>query len=327
MCVLDPQGPRPGRCHRHLFLLPSGLFYYLENQLRLAASAPGVQGPRVLLRLGHRGQRGRAQDRALSDRRARRRPHRDRRLREQPSAAHSSAPARRRAGEATARASTSSSPCASCPSRTASALRGAILDKTCAVIVSHPGRGWHRHSASGLPERGTGASAWRPGPCSSSTRCRRAWAGRGPSMRSRTRASCPTSTSSPDLGGGVPIGAMLANEEVGQGFEPGSHASTFGGNPAGDGRRALRPCPRRQRPARELPRRRRVPQPRRSCACRATQAAHARRCGAAGSSRARPRRRGGARRRAAARAFSSPSRATTSCASRHAAHRDQGPDR
>ncbi|HVZ72402.1 MAG TPA: aspartate aminotransferase family protein [Polyangia bacterium] len=33
------------------------------------------------------------------------------------------------------------------------------------------------------------------------------------------------------LGGGVPIGAMLANEEVGKGFEPGSHASTFGGNP------------------------------------------------------------------------------------------------
>ncbi len=33
------------------------------------------------------------------------------------------------------------------------------------------------------------------------------------------------------LAGGVPIGAMLANEEVGRGFEPGTHASTFGGNP------------------------------------------------------------------------------------------------
>jgi acetylornithine/N-succinyldiaminopimelate aminotransferase len=33
------------------------------------------------------------------------------------------------------------------------------------------------------------------------------------------------------LGGGVPIGAMLASEEVARGFEPGSHASTFGGNP------------------------------------------------------------------------------------------------
>ena len=33
------------------------------------------------------------------------------------------------------------------------------------------------------------------------------------------------------LGGGVPIGAMLANDEVGRAFEPGTHASTFGGNP------------------------------------------------------------------------------------------------
>lgn len=32
------------------------------------------------------------------------------------------------------------------------------------------------------------------------------------------------------LGGGVPIGAMLATEEAAKGFEPGSHASTFGGN-------------------------------------------------------------------------------------------------
>jgi predicted acetylornithine/succinylornithine family transaminase len=33
------------------------------------------------------------------------------------------------------------------------------------------------------------------------------------------------------LAGGVPIGAMLANEEIARGFEPGTHASTFGGNP------------------------------------------------------------------------------------------------
>ena len=32
------------------------------------------------------------------------------------------------------------------------------------------------------------------------------------------------------LGGGVPIGAMLATEQVAKGFQPGSHASTFGGN-------------------------------------------------------------------------------------------------
>lgn len=33
------------------------------------------------------------------------------------------------------------------------------------------------------------------------------------------------------LGGGVPIGACLAIDEIAQAFEPGTHASTFGGNP------------------------------------------------------------------------------------------------
>jgi acetylornithine/succinyldiaminopimelate/putrescine aminotransferase len=33
------------------------------------------------------------------------------------------------------------------------------------------------------------------------------------------------------LGGGVPIGALLATEKVSAGFQPGAHASTFGGNP------------------------------------------------------------------------------------------------
>lgn len=33
------------------------------------------------------------------------------------------------------------------------------------------------------------------------------------------------------LAGGVPIGAMLAKEEVAQSFTPGTHAATFGGNP------------------------------------------------------------------------------------------------
>jgi acetylornithine/N-succinyldiaminopimelate aminotransferase len=33
------------------------------------------------------------------------------------------------------------------------------------------------------------------------------------------------------LAGGVPIGAMLAREEVGKSFVPGTHAATFGGNP------------------------------------------------------------------------------------------------
>jgi predicted acetylornithine/succinylornithine family transaminase len=33
------------------------------------------------------------------------------------------------------------------------------------------------------------------------------------------------------LGGGVPIGAIVASDEVAKGWEPGSHAATFGGNP------------------------------------------------------------------------------------------------
>jgi acetylornithine/succinyldiaminopimelate/putrescine aminotransferase len=33
------------------------------------------------------------------------------------------------------------------------------------------------------------------------------------------------------LAGGVPIGAMLATDEVAKSFTPGTHASTFGGNP------------------------------------------------------------------------------------------------
>lgn len=33
------------------------------------------------------------------------------------------------------------------------------------------------------------------------------------------------------LAGGVPIGAMLATEKASEGFKPGDHASTFGGNP------------------------------------------------------------------------------------------------
>ena len=33
------------------------------------------------------------------------------------------------------------------------------------------------------------------------------------------------------LGGGVPIGAMIAKREVADGFQPGMHATTFGGNP------------------------------------------------------------------------------------------------
>jgi len=38
-------------------------------------------------------------------------------------------------------------------------------------------------------------------------------------------------TSAKALGGGLPMGALLVTNQVAQGFQPGDHASTFGGNP------------------------------------------------------------------------------------------------
>lgn len=49
------------------------------------------------------------------------------------------------------------------------------------------------------------------------------WVGVAPDLMSSAKA----------LGGGFPIGALLATEEVGQHLTPGSHGSTFGGNPLG----------------------------------------------------------------------------------------------
>lgn len=45
------------------------------------------------------------------------------------------------------------------------------------------------------------------------------------------RATPDIVTLAKGIAGGVPMGAMLAIEEVARGFEPGTHASTFGGNP------------------------------------------------------------------------------------------------
>ncbi|HBP63508.1 MAG TPA: acetylornithine transaminase [Desulfosporosinus sp.] len=47
------------------------------------------------------------------------------------------------------------------------------------------------------------------------------WSGVAPDIMTLAKA----------LGGGVPIGAMLATDEVALAFQPGDHASTFGGNP------------------------------------------------------------------------------------------------
>ena len=65
----------------------------------------------------------------------------------------------------------------------------------------------------------------------------------GPSTRSRARASCPTCvTLAKGLAGGIPIGAMLANEEVGRGFEPGTPRLDLRRQPVRDRGGALRPA-------------------------------------------------------------------------------------
>ena len=63
-------------------------------------------------------------------------------------------------------------------------------------------------------------------------RCRRAWAGRERSIPICPSASRPDIvTSAKGLGGGLPIGAALFGERTADVLTPGTHGSTFGGNP------------------------------------------------------------------------------------------------
>ena len=60
----------------------------------------------------------------------------------------------------------------------------------------------------------------------------RAWAAPGRCSPSSTRASGPTRFSlAKGLANGLPIGAMVCTEEAGKALVPGTHGSTFGGNP------------------------------------------------------------------------------------------------
>ena len=114
----------------------------------------------------------------------------------------------------------------------AAALRGAITDKTCAVIVEPvqaeggiiiPPPGWLQELRRLCTERGTVLifDEVQTGVGRTGTFYAFEKEGVVPDVVTLAKG----------LGGGVPIGAMLANEEVARGFEPGSHASTFGGNP------------------------------------------------------------------------------------------------
>ena len=114
----------------------------------------------------------------------------------------------------------------------ASALAGAVTDKTCAVIVEPvqaeggivlPPPGWLQELRRLCTERGTVLifDEVQTGVGRTGTFYAFEKEGVVPDVVTLAKG----------LGGGVPIGAMLANEEVARGFEPGSHASTFGGNP------------------------------------------------------------------------------------------------
>ena len=112
------------------------------------------------------------------------------------------------------------------------ALRAAVTDDTCAVLL----------------ELIQGESGVRPADPAyvklAETLCRQTGArliideiqtgmGRtGHFLASQRYGICPDIvTLAKGLAGGVPIGAVLANEETASGFAPGDHGSTFGGNP------------------------------------------------------------------------------------------------
>jgi predicted acetylornithine/succinylornithine family transaminase len=114
----------------------------------------------------------------------------------------------------------------------ASALAGAVTEKTCAVIVEPvqaeggillPPPGWLQELRRHCTDTGTVLifDEVQTGVGRTGTFYAFEKEGVVPDVVTLAKG----------LGGGVPIGAMLANEEVARGFEPGSHASTFGGNP------------------------------------------------------------------------------------------------
>ena len=107
---------------------------------------------------------------------------------------------------------------------------------------ARPGRGGRAQPRHGIPPARARADARSTAPCSSSTRSRRASAAPARGSRSSRPGSCPTpSPLAKGLGGGVPIGALVAfGPDVAGLLTAGQHGRTFGGNPlaaaAGAGR-------------------------------------------------------------------------------------------
>ena len=95
-----------------------------------------------------------------------------------------------------------------------------------------PGGERRGRPAGRLPRAGPAALRRCTAPCSGSTRCRPAWAGPAagwPTSPKGSRADLVTVAKG--LGNGFPIGACIANGRAATLLGPGSHGSTFGGNP------------------------------------------------------------------------------------------------
>ena len=68
--------------------------------------------------------------------------------------------------------------------------------------------------------------------CCSVMRCKQGWVERAPGLVFSTAGIEPDAFSlAKGLGGGFPIGALVAGKRVADTFQPGHHATTFGGTP------------------------------------------------------------------------------------------------
>jgi predicted acetylornithine/succinylornithine family transaminase len=112
------------------------------------------------------------------------------------------------------------------------ALREAISERTCAVIVE-PVQG----EGGVLPAAPTFLRALREQCDTTGTvliydEVQTGWGRTGKLFAYEHSGIAPdVMTLAKGMAGGVPMGAMLAREQIARGFEPGTHASTFGGNP------------------------------------------------------------------------------------------------
>ena len=211
--------------------------YYSEAQLQLAEalSRRAFAGPRVLLQLrAPRRTRPRSSSRAAirSSRAASPSAPRSSRSRTASTAARwarSASPASRSTARASGRWST---PVRFVPFGDVAAARAAITDRTAAVIVEPiqaegginlPPAGYLQELRRACTDAGAVLIFDEIQTGIGRTGTFYAFEGEGVVPDVVTLAK--------GLAGGVPIGAMLANEEVARGFEPGTHASTFGGNP------------------------------------------------------------------------------------------------